>query len=100
MTFSTPLLPEEMEVMALPSLRDYYLTAQLRPLVYWCNPLYVAKWKTIELFLIEKPIQSFLGHFGEERRTLKTESPWVIFCHSVWQEIAKSFQHESEVKLL
>uniref|UniRef100_A0A671X3M3 Reverse transcriptase domain-containing protein n=1 Tax=Sparus aurata TaxID=8175 RepID=A0A671X3M3_SPAAU len=47
--FPTLRLLEERGGKALPSLRDYYLAAQLRPLVYWCNSSYVAKWKTMEL---------------------------------------------------
>lgn len=43
--FSTLRLPDGRGGKALPYLRDYYLAAQLRSLVCWCNPCYVAKWK-------------------------------------------------------
>lgn len=33
---------KEMGVMALPSLKGYYIVAQLRPIVCWCNPSYTA----------------------------------------------------------
>ena len=56
-TFSTLQLPEERGSKALPSLQDYYLAVQLRPLVYWYYSFYVAKWKTMELSLTDTPIQ-------------------------------------------
>lgn len=34
--------------MALPCYTDYYIVAQLRVLVCWCNPNYSACWKDIE----------------------------------------------------
>lgn len=38
-----------MGVMALPSLKGYYIVALLRPIVCWCNPSYTATWIQIEL---------------------------------------------------
>ena len=66
--FSTLQLPEERGGKALPSLRDYYLAAQLRSLTYWCNSSYVAKWKTMELSIMDSPIQSLLGCVGMEKK--------------------------------
>lgn len=86
---STLQLPEERGGKALPSLRDYYLAAQLRPLVYWCNSSYVAKWKTVELSLTDVPIQSLLGCVGMEKKILQTESQWVNCSLKVWGEILK-----------
>lgn len=43
-----------MGVTALPSLKGYYIVAQLRPIVCWCNPSYTATWKQIELSLFSK----------------------------------------------
>jgi len=39
--------------VALPCLKDYYIAAQLRPLICWCNPKYVARWKEIESAISE-----------------------------------------------
>ena len=58
---STLQQPGERGGMALPCLKDYYLSAQLRYLVRWCNPAYEARWKDIELSSMETPIQSALG---------------------------------------
>ena len=84
--------------MAPPSLKDYYTSAQLKPLVYWCNPSYVAKWKTVELSLTDTPIQSLLGCVGKEKE--QTASRWVNFSLKIWVEVVKCFQLQKEVKLL
>lgn len=63
--FFYPLAAGEEGSTALPSLRNYYLSSQLRPILYSCNQSYVAKWKTIELCLIDAPIQSLLGCVGK-----------------------------------
>lgn len=49
--YSTLQLPGKMMVIALSCLKD--LSAQLRPLVCWCNSAYEAKWKDIELSLMD-----------------------------------------------
>ena len=77
-------LPEERGGMALPSLKDYYVAAQLRPLVYWCNSSYVAKWKTMELSLADVPLQSLLGGIGLGKETSQTASQWVNFSLKIW----------------
>ena len=93
--FSTLQLPEDRGGKALPSLRDYYLAAQLRPLIYWCNSSYVAKWKTMDLSLTDAPIQSLLGCVGMEKKILHTESQWVNCSLKVWGEVVKKFETTS-----
>lgn len=66
MKFSTLQSLREKGGLALPSLRDFYLSAQLRSLVCWCNPSYCARWMAIEMSLSETPIQSRLGHTASE----------------------------------
>lgn len=73
--FYTPHLPEGRGGRALPSLRDYYLAAQLRSLVYWCNSSYVAKWKTMELSLTDTPIQYLLGCTGMDKKNITDREP-------------------------
>uniref|UniRef100_A0A3B1K1Q0 Reverse transcriptase domain-containing protein n=1 Tax=Astyanax mexicanus TaxID=7994 RepID=A0A3B1K1Q0_ASTMX len=97
---STLHLPRESGGMALPSLRDYYISAQLRPLVCWCNPSYEAKWKTMELSLKDMPIQSLLGLVGREKDLLQTANQWVNLSLKVWREVVKHFQLQKEIKLL
>ena len=98
--FSTLQLPREKGGMSLPSLRDYYLSAQLRPLVYWCNPSYVAKWKRIELSLMDKPIQSLLGCIDGGKGMPLTSSQWVNLSLKIWFEVIRCFQLQREAKLL
>ncbi len=94
--FSTLQLLKESGGKALPSLRDYYLVAQLRPLVYWCNSSYVAKWKTMELSLTDTPIQSLLGCVGMEKKILQTESQWVNLSLKVWREVVKNLNSKTD----
>lgn len=98
--FSTLQLPREKGGMALPSLKDYYISAQLRPLIYWCNPSYKAKWKTIEFSLIDIPIQSLLGRIADKQGIPQTDGKWVNFSLKMWLEVVQRFQLQEEVKLL
>ena len=59
--YTTLQLPKNCGGMALPNLKYYYVSAQLRPLVCWCNSEYESKWKDIEATLTEIPTQSVLG---------------------------------------
>ena len=98
--FSTLQLPRERGGMSLPSLRDYYISAQLRPLVYWCNPSYTAKWKDIERSLMDKPIQSLLGCTNGKKEIFQTSSQWVNLSLKIWLEVINRFQLQKEAKLL
>uniref|UniRef100_A0A669ELI9 Reverse transcriptase domain-containing protein n=1 Tax=Oreochromis niloticus TaxID=8128 RepID=A0A669ELI9_ORENI len=98
--FSTLQLPKEKRGLALPSLRDYYLSAQLRSLVCWCNPSFCAKWKTIEMSLSDTPIQSRLGHAASDLDGTLTPSRWVTFTLKIWRGVVKQAQLHEEIKLL
>lgn len=87
--FSTLQLPEE---------RSGISHLQLRPLVYWCNSSYVAKWKTLELSLTDAPMQSLLG--CAEKKILQTQSQWVNCSLKVWGEVVKKFELQEQIKLL
>lgn len=55
-------LQKEKGGVALPCLKDYYISAQLRTLVCWCNMDYRARWKEIEIkFSKGCPLQARLG---------------------------------------
>ena len=60
--FQTLQLPKDKGGRALPCLQDYYEAAQLRTLVYWCDPMYEAKWKDLEQGQIKIPLQALLGN--------------------------------------
>lgn len=53
-------LPRHSGGMGLPSLKDYYLAEQIRPLMLWCNQEYLSKQKAMELSLLDRPLQSLL----------------------------------------
>lgn len=98
--YSTLQLQKEKGGLALPCLRDYYLSAQLRPLVNWCNPTYVAKWKSIETSLIDIPIQSLLSCSRDKDELSLSLNPGINFSLKVWREVVKRFQIQKEIKLL
>lgn len=55
-------LSKEKGGLALPCLKEYYMSAQFRTLGCWCNPEYLARWKEIEIsFSGDCPIQARLG---------------------------------------
>ena len=47
--------------MALPNLKEYFLAAQLRQLIYWCDEGYVARWKDIKMATLKYPTQISIG---------------------------------------
>lgn len=73
--------------MALPCL------AQLRLLVCWCNPAYDARWKDIELSLMDIPIQSVLGCLNRFNEVLQLQNQWLFFflfvLMNIWLEVKK-----------
>lgn len=56
--FKTLQLPTEEGGMALPHFRNYFYLAQSKPLINICNPKYHARWKDIELSIINDPPNS------------------------------------------
>lgn len=54
-------LAKEKGGWGLPSLKDYYFAAQMRFMIYWCNPSYNAQWKDIEEKIPSIPIQAILA---------------------------------------
>lgn len=98
--YSTLQLPGERGGMSLPCLRDYYLSAQLGPLVCWCNPAYEAKWKDIELSLMDIPIQSVLGSISRINEVLQLHNQFVAFSMKIWLQVIKRFGLQGEIRLL
>lgn len=98
--YSTLQLPGERGGMALPCLKDYFLSAQLRPLWCWCNPVYEAKWKAIELSLMDIPIQSALGCLSRISEVFQLQNQCVSFSMKLWLQVVKRFNLHREMKLL
>lgn len=51
-------LPRQSGGMGLPSLQDYCQATQIKPLTLWCIQEHAAKWKTVALSLVDRPLQS------------------------------------------
>lgn len=89
MKFSTLQLPEGDWVRALPLLRDYYSSAQLRPLVCWCSQLYKTMWNNIELSTVVKPLQIVRGCVDKE---MKAPGQWVDLPLKMWGDLVKNYR--------
>lgn len=85
--------------MALPSLKDYYLAAQIKPLMLWCNQEYVAKWKAKELSQPDIPLQSLLGCPLVAKKH-DIQSQWIKFSFDTWATIVKQFNMQNEIRIL
>uniref|UniRef100_A0A669BFP5 Reverse transcriptase domain-containing protein n=1 Tax=Oreochromis niloticus TaxID=8128 RepID=A0A669BFP5_ORENI len=98
--YATLQLPGERGGMALPCFEDYYLAAQIRPLVCWCNSKYEAKWKDIELSLMDFPIQSVLGSLESLPQAYQMQNFCVSFSLKKWADVIKIFGLNREIGLL
>lgn len=98
--YNTLQLPREEGGMALPCLRDFYVAAQLTPLILWCNPEYEANWKDIELSISGRPVQSLLGCPSVIKDLPNLQNQWVYFSLNVWSDFVKKFQIQKEIKIL
>uniref|UniRef100_A0A3B3I5T5 Reverse transcriptase domain-containing protein n=1 Tax=Oryzias latipes TaxID=8090 RepID=A0A3B3I5T5_ORYLA len=84
--------------LALPSLQEYYLAAQLRSIIYWCSADYHSKWKQIELDYGSCPPQARLG---EKIQVVTTEqNPIVEFVIKTWWEVVNKYKLGNNHKIL
>ena len=88
-------LDKEKGGLAVPNLKEYYYAAQLRYVVYWCSPTYVARWKDIELGLGRAPPQAYL--FGRE---YTCENLIINQTLGIWHEVVKKYKMKGDSKLL
>uniref|UniRef100_A0A3B3XJ11 Reverse transcriptase domain-containing protein n=1 Tax=Poecilia mexicana TaxID=48701 RepID=A0A3B3XJ11_9TELE len=98
--YSTLQLPGGRGGMGLPCLVDYYLSAQIRPLVCWCNPAYDAKWKDIELSLMDVPIQSVLGCLDGLPQVYQLQNLCLNLSLKKWAEVVKKFNLLKQIEIL
>lgn len=76
--------------MALPCFRYYYYAAQIKPLVYLCNPVYQSRWKEIESVISQDvPVQGALGDVVLINRLLTTDNPWLNVSLNIWKKVVK-----------
>ena len=50
--FKTLQIDRDNGGLAIPNLWEYYYAAQMRYFIYWCSPEYQARWKYIELNMV------------------------------------------------
>ena len=93
--FKTLQLDKENGGLALPNLKEYYYAAQLRYIVYWCSPNYIARWKTIEMHLCRAPPQSMLSG-----QAYKGGNSIINKTLDIWQEVVKKYKLAGDSKLL
>ena len=83
--------------LALPCLKDYYISAQLRILVCWCVSDYKAKWKEIEENISgTMPIQARIGHKRLIKCLVETGNKWV----KTWLNVITRNDMLEELKIL
>lgn len=87
--------------MGLPSLREYFLATQLRPLICLCTPAYTACWKEVENELLEGiPIEATIPDNELLNKQLNISNPWLNILLQTWQEIVKTCNLNDSIKLL
>lgn len=86
--------------MALPCLLNYYLAAQIRSLVCWCNPNCEAKWKDIELSLMGVPLQSTLGCLDMLPEVYQLQNMCISFSLRKWEEDIRGFEPCNNIGVL
>ncbi len=86
--------------MALLCLKDYYLAAQLRTLILWCNAIYEANWKNIELSPSARPGQSLLGCPSTIKELPDIRNKCVGFSLCMWLDFVKKLQIQKDIKVL
>lgn len=98
--YSTLQLRKDKGGMALPNLKDYYRSAQLRPVIKWCEKDYIAKWKNIEREVIGIPTQSLIGNIKLIKTLQEVINPIILHTLNIWYDFIKQNKLEKELKLL
>ena len=98
--FKTLQLPKDKGGLSLPCLEDYFIAAQLRPLICWCNPAYYAKWKELELSQFEIPAQAILGDKVIWARYQKKVNRWNKVALGTWFKICKRLHLDKPMRML
>lgn len=91
--FKTLQLPKKESGMAVPHLRNYFHSSQIKPLLNFCNQEYNARWKDIEKTLFNDfLIQAILGNKETERIINKLKNPWLKFQLKTWNTIKTEYK--------
>ncbi|XP_054872348.1 LINE-1 retrotransposable element ORF2 protein isoform X1 [Amphiprion ocellaris] len=86
--------------MALPNLKEYYHSAQLTPIMNWCDENYVSKWKNIEQIIQGRKISSILAETELIKNILKQVDKVTCFTLEMWLSILRKYNLKKELPLL
>lgn len=87
--------------LALPCLKSYYQAAQIKILLNLCNPKYCAKWKEIEVNMVQGiPIQAIIGDENLKQLYCNVINPWLEVSLKVWFETVSKNNLTNQCKLL
>lgn len=101
MRFQTLQLSKNKGGLALPCLKDYYISAQLRILFCWCASDYKARWKEIEENISgTMPIQARIGDKRLIKCLMDTGNKWINLSLKTWLNVITRNDMLQEVKIL
>ncbi len=99
--FKTLQLSKKEGGMAIPDLRNYFYSTQIKPLLNLCNQKYNARWKDIEKTLIKDlPIQAVLGNKEIEQIINKLKNPWLKFQLKIWNTIKTEYKLQDKLWII
>lgn len=99
--YKTMQLSKEKGGWGFPCLKNYFISAQVRTLVYWCDPEYDAKWKDIECnMLSDVPLQAILADMKRLESIDNLGNRWVELVVTVWKELLKTYNLKNDIKIL
>ena len=86
--------------LSLPNLENYYKAAQLRYLIYWCNPNYSAKWKSLDVMQLDLPLQTLLGDRNLHLLHKESLNCWTKTTLNIWFKECRKLKLLDNIKLL
>lgn len=98
--FNTLTIDKARGGMSLPNLRDYYLAAQIKPVILWCDSGYDAGWKEMERKCGDIPIQAMIGDRKLATTHQEDLNPLVSFTLSIWFDVIKQLNLSTQIKKL
>lgn len=98
--YKTLQLLKEKGGMGLPCLKEYYLAAQLKPLVCLNSPSYSAGWKEIEVKVLKFPIMAILTDIKLQKTTTLAEDFIFDSLLNSWNKSIKKCKLGELLKIL
>lgn len=84
----------------MPSLQEYFCAAQIRPLIYWCNDEYFARWKSIEMRMTDTEVRNLIAHKGLLRKLGNQLGVVTKTTIEIWNTVVERYKQEKETKIL